>query len=226
MYQYNPLYQITTYTNISILYLYLKVSYKQNLLITILRFILKCTWESVNLNNSENDNKTIVNMKYIVRCKYYGKNKQYNKQFCSDKEYRNYKKWITSQKGYSNFQFLKQVTETKDSIDVDRKVKKKSKRDYLYNKMLLTKRDIKFESIVYCLIDKDEIVYVGVSKNLQTRIQNHIKDSSKEFDSWNILKRIPPHFTHSDVSEYESNYIKMFKPKYNKVHNKPVDRQV
>ena len=144
----------------------------------IVVFILKCTSETVNLNNSENDNKTIGNMKYIVRCKYYGKNKQYNKQFCSDKEYRNYKKWITSQKGYSNFQFLKQATETKDSVYVDRKVKKKSTKDYLYNKMLLTKRDIKFESIVYCLIDKDEIVYVGVSKNLQTRIQNHIKGLS------------------------------------------------
>ena len=42
----------------------------------------------------------------IVKCKYFGVKKSYTKKFKSSKEYLNFKNWITSARGYTNFSFL------------------------------------------------------------------------------------------------------------------------
>jgi hypothetical protein len=64
---------------------------------------------------------------------------------------------------------------------------------------------------VYFLIREDEIVYVGQSKNCPSRIQTHINDKGKVFDSYTFIA------THSDNLDFlESWYIYAFNPKYNK----------
>lgn len=66
---------------------------------------------------------------------------------------------------------------------------------------------------VYFLIKNKEIVYVGQSRDIMSRLAAHLGDDSKIFDSYAIL---PTTFTM--LSVLESKYIKKFQPIHNKVH--------
>ena len=73
---------------------------------------------------------------------------------------------------------------------------------------------------VYFLICKGNIVYVGSSKDVMTRITNHRKNmfsTGKFFDSYYIMRS-----NHKDIRQLEPKYIKMFKPKYNIVHKNDI----
>lgn len=66
------------------------------------------------------------------------------------------------------------------------------------------------KSGVYFLIDKDEIVYIGMSSNLFARIGRHIFDGDRVFTKYTIIE-----MPQSDIKRFESELIERYKPKYN-----------
>ena len=71
---------------------------------------------------------------------------------------------------------------------------------------------------VYLLWDKGEVVYVGQTFNIKTRIQAHLK--SKEFKQVSLIE-----CTKEDIDEVENHNITTLKPKYNKKYNPDYRRQ-
>lgn len=65
---------------------------------------------------------------------------------------------------------------------------------------------------LYALYHKEEIVYVGITKNLKDRITQH-KRTKKVFDSYQVLKMFNDRFF---ALKEENNLIIKYKPKYNK----------
>jgi len=85
--------------------------------------------------------------------------------------------------------------------------------------ILLNKRAIKETCyIIYALIDKDTIVYIGQTRILPSRLGQHLK-SAKRFDSWSVIENLGVDITAKEVCLIENNYIKRLKPKYNKALN-------
>jgi predicted GIY-YIG superfamily endonuclease len=66
---------------------------------------------------------------------------------------------------------------------------------------------------IYSLIHRDEIVYIGVSNNIHSRILSHKKDKNKTFDRHRILARHTDRFY---ALREENSLIKKHQPKYNK----------
>ena len=62
---------------------------------------------------------------------------------------------------------------------------------------------------IYFLIYRGEIVYVGQSRNVETRIASH-SEHDVEFDSWSALE-----CELQDLDDWESHYQQKFKPKFN-----------
>jgi len=73
--------------------------------------------------------------------------------------------------------------------------------------------------IVYALVDRNKIVYIGQTKNVLGRLSSHIK-SFKKFDSWAIVENLGVNATSRDAIIVEEEYIKRLTPKYNIMHNK------
>jgi len=94
-----------------------------------------------------------------------------------------------------------------------------------YKEVLLSKREIKETYIIYALIKNDEIVYIGQSTNIMTRIGSHLH-SEKVFDSWCIVENLGVYTTSKEVSRLEEKYIRRFLPKYNKAHNAKFQKAV
>ncbi len=65
---------------------------------------------------------------------------------------------------------------------------------------------------VYFLVDGDEIVYVGATNNLGTRLNGH---TDKRYTDV-YYKTFPKT---AKIAEIEQRYIRRLKPKYNIVHN-------
>lgn len=160
-----------------------------------------------------------MSLKYIVKCKYFGNNKTFYKDFISEREYNNYKNWLNNTRGYTNIQFLRKHTETLEAVDVKKKISLKNKREDLKHYLLNNKKPIAFNKFVYCLIHNSDIVYVGKSNNVQERILLHHKEGVKEFNSFAIIAKLSSETTDAEVLKIEENHIKLFKPKYNIVHN-------
>ena len=68
---------------------------------------------------------------------------------------------------------------------------------------------------VYGLFDGDELVYIGQSTNLYSRIGNHIKEDVKKFDSFELFP-VSSEYTEDDLNSVEARLISWFLPKYNK----------
>ena len=62
---------------------------------------------------------------------------------------------------------------------------------------------------VYSLFDKDVIVYVGKSKQVEERIKNH-KYDGKIFDRYECVECLE-----EEMNELEISEIRRHKPKYN-----------
>jgi excinuclease UvrABC nuclease subunit len=73
--------------------------------------------------------------------------------------------------------------------------------------------------IVYALVDRNEIVYIGQTKNVLSRLSSHV-NSFKKFDSWAIVENLGVNATARDAIIVEEEYIKRLTPKYNIMHNK------
>ena len=67
---------------------------------------------------------------------------------------------------------------------------------------------------IYLLKQDDLIVYVGKSKNIETRVPQH-KLSLKEFTSYDIIE-----CNEDEMYNLEISYIKKHCPKYNFIYNK------
>lgn len=63
---------------------------------------------------------------------------------------------------------------------------------------------------VYFLFSRGDVVYVGQSRTLRQRIEQHLSDRTKEFDSVAYLRC---HW--NQLSEIENHYIRELSPKYN-----------
>lgn len=162
-----------------------------------------------------------MKLEYIVKCEYYGSSKVYNKVFYSDKEYCNFKNWIQSKRGYTNIKFFKKAiqNENKDSIELSIKTNNKTKKESLKEYLITNKKQMLFYKFIYCLINDNEVVYVGKTINIQSRISTHHKDESKIFDSFSIITKLPNEISDKELLKLEEKYIKLLKPKYNIMHN-------
>lgn len=67
------------------------------------------------------------------------------------------------------------------------------------------------KSGVYFLFYKEDIVYVGQSKNIEERIKAHQADNEKNFNSWNCI-----YLKHHQLNNTEAFYILSLLPIYNK----------
>lgn len=160
-----------------------------------------------------------MKLEYIVKCEYYGTSKVYNKIFYSDGEYNNFKNWIKSKRGYTNIHFLRKELKNKDSVEVEIKQNNKTKKETLTSYLINNKKEILFYKFIYCLISNNEVVYIGKTINIQSRISTHKKDKTKDFDSFSIVTKLPNEISDSELLKLEEKYIKLLKPKYNIVHN-------
>jgi predicted GIY-YIG superfamily endonuclease len=163
-----------------------------------------------------------MKLEYIVKCDFYGKGKTYNKVFWNEKEYLNFKNWINSTRGYTNVKFLKKEIKPiikKEQIALENKISNKNKKEYLKSYLINNKKDLVFFKFIYCLIKDNEIVYVGKTINIQTRILTHKKDNGKDFDSFSIIAKLPNEISEQELLKLEEKYIKLLKPKLNIVHN-------
>lgn len=91
--------------------------------------------------------------------------------------------------------------------------------------ILSSKREFKEDYIIYALINNNEIVYIGQSKNIILRLSYH-RTSNKVFDSWCIVENLGTYTTSREVNRLEEKYIKKFLPKYNKIHNAEYQKKV
>lgn len=66
---------------------------------------------------------------------------------------------------------------------------------------------------VYFLINHDEIVYVGESRNVYARLDNHVLSEDKKFDRFYVI-----HCPGTFRKRLESLYIQRFTPIYNKTN--------
>ena len=85
-----------------------------------------------------------------------------------------------------------------------------NKREIISSKNSL-EEEIKAKGI-YFLIKDNEIVYVGKSTNVFSRVTAHTY--GKDFDSFNY--ELYPDYSKNELLEIESEYIAKFTPKYNK----------
>ena len=161
-------------------------------------------------------------MRYLVKYKFYGKDKKLYKNFSNELERDRYKKWIKEQKGFSSVKLYIKKSELNEAVIIP---KNKTVKDSLQYKLVSNKFKLKFNYYVYCLIHKNKVIYIGQSTNVVRRIKQHIKESTKEFDSWNVVKKIPYGVTADELLDYEKYYIKLFSPKYNIQHNKDAEKE-
>lgn len=158
-------------------------------------------------------------LEYLVKCKYYGRAKTYPKKFKGDREYNNFKNWITTTRGYTNISFLKK-TIYNESLDKIAKAKNNlSNSNKLELYLVNNDKPISFNKFVYCLIDNKKVVYVGKTNNLQSRILSHKKEGIKVFNSYAVITKFSSETTDEEVFRYEEKTIKLLKPKYNIIHN-------
>lgn len=69
---------------------------------------------------------------------------------------------------------------------------------------------------VYALFDGEELVYIGQSNSLYSRVGQHIRQGEKEFDNFEIFP-LPDEFPSDSLTSVEWELITWFVPKYNKM---------
>ena len=73
------------------------------------------------------------------------------------------------------------------------------------------------EQGIYHLFKDDELVYIGMSKNICNRLLDHLRDEKKDFNYclWFVIKEK----TVDEIFQIEKRMINYWKPKYNQRHN-------
>ena len=78
--------------------------------------------------------------------------------------------------------------------------------------IILMSREYSWYSGIYFLLNDDEIVYVGISEDVYTRIAKHRKEGKKKFNRVTVFQ-VEDEKLRSDL---EVEYIVHLAPKYNK----------
>ena len=80
-------------------------------------------------------------------------------------------------------------------------------------KQAILNRAVKFSptSGIYFLIKDQEIVYVGKSVNIQTRLGVHLNEGAIDFDSYSFIE-----CGQAEMNNLEMEYILRFQPRHNK----------
>jgi excinuclease UvrABC nuclease subunit len=68
---------------------------------------------------------------------------------------------------------------------------------------------------IYFLFNLDEVVYIGQSKNINSRIAQHISENEKEFDCFSFIT-----CNKNQLNKLEEKYIFHHSPLYNKTLTK------
>lgn len=86
------------------------------------------------------------------------------------------------------------------------------------NKDLSKIKSIKISTLrgVYFLYADDQLVYIGQSVNIPSRIRDHLRDGTKIFNAYKSI--IIP--IGQDLTDVEDFYIRKYNPKYNKASAK------
>jgi len=73
---------------------------------------------------------------------------------------------------------------------------------------------------IYHLFYNDQLVYIGMSKNIRGRLLCHLRDNDMEFQYclWFVADMLKDNCSISDVLKIEHKMIKTFKPVLNSVH--------
>jgi len=66
------------------------------------------------------------------------------------------------------------------------------------------------KSGIYFLIKDDIIVYVGQTRNSESRIYSHFNDASKDFDSYSFIP-----YNEDELNDMEAYYVATLNTKYN-----------
>jgi len=75
---------------------------------------------------------------------------------------------------------------------------------------------------VYFLFYGDDLVYIGKGWNCLLRVAEHTrKESDKVFTSWNYI----PIENKDEYNALEKELIKIYQPKYNKIHNNTINKK-
>ena len=91
----------------------------------------------------------------------------------------------------------------------------------LNDKVRRTKRFIRNnESIIYCLIKNNNIVYIGQSTEFLQRLAAHSREKRGLFDSYAVIENLGTKCDYQTLIDREKYYIKLVKPKLNKVYLK------
>jgi predicted GIY-YIG superfamily endonuclease len=97
-----------------------------------------------------------------------------------------------------------------------KKIENRERKQIIKNKLnngesVLTDECLPNSTYVYSLYDRNELVYIGITKDLYNRIKDHKK--TKIFDRYEVLNIFKDRFY---ALREENNLIKIHKPKYNK----------
>lgn len=111
-------------------------------------------------------------------------------------------------------EILKREQEDKDPKEILRKIRVKEQNRLAKDKISI---DTYFGIPgVYFLFKDEELVYIGESQCIFTRISQHIKEDKKQFDSFRYTKMGTGEEHRKKV---ERNLIKKYRPKLNFQHN-------
>ena len=108
-------------------------------------------------------------------------------------------------------EFVKWFTKRKDVLE-NRKRKENIKNKISKGIKLSSQDALPDDTYIYALYDEKDIVYIGITKELNQRIKQH-KRTKKVFSSHKILNIFDDRFY---ALREENNLIKVHKPKYNK----------
>ena len=108
-------------------------------------------------------------------------------------------------------EFVKWFTKRKDVLE-NRKRKENIKNKISKGIKLSSQDALPDDTYIYALYDEEDIVYIGITKELNQRIKQH-KRTKKVFTNYKILNIFNDRFY---ALKEENNLIKAHKPKYNK----------
>lgn len=87
-----------------------------------------------------------------------------------------------------------------------------------YTRELILDRQLDSEqrtSVVYALINNNDIVYIGKTNHINQRLNSHKNEGSKEFEAYTIIRTFDCDSDSSKPSSFESEMIRLHKPLYN-----------
>ena len=110
-----------------------------------------------------------------------------------------------------NREFVKWFIKRKDLLENKRR--KENIKNKVSKGIELSSQDaLPDDTYIYALYDREVIVYIGITKELDNRLKQH-KRTKKVFNSYRILNIFNDRFY---ALREENNLIKVHKPKYNK----------